>query len=160
MIFLLNCTFARSSLLKFDYEPTIDQAAGLTVMTKSGFKKYAGTMVDEIIHALMNERIDVDIDFKISSYRFRLVDAVITAVEIGYYTEELYEYNPQIAIKFEDATIEARFSISIIQEIYPYFEDRGFGKLKALGSLFAQINTDLGAEYDYVFKGYLFGDYI
>lgn len=67
---LLFHTFLNCNLYKFDYEPTDDQATSVLVITMDGFRKYADSLIDSLIEFILLEKINLDIDFEIGSYRF------------------------------------------------------------------------------------------
>lgn len=48
-------------------------------------------MVDVMIHAILHEKIDVNVDFEVASYRFRFFDLTIMDVNIPNHYEDFSE---------------------------------------------------------------------
>lgn len=76
---------------------------------------------------MLNRDLGVDLDFSVGSYHFRFYDLRVVDAEIPNMYEEFSDYRPHLSFNFDKARIRVVFTLTVIQEKYPYFEDFGAG---------------------------------
>lgn len=71
-------------------------------------------MVDTIIDSILNEKLDVNLDFEVSSYHFKFYDLIIMGADIPNLYEAFSDSSPQVTVNFENAFLNLVFNLDIV----------------------------------------------
>lgn len=107
--------------------------------------------MDVLVALMIGDKLNIDLDFTVASYRFRLVEMIIVDAEIPNITAEFSDLTPMFAVSFKNARLFVSFAISVTQNKYPYFEDNGFGRLSAQLSLLIRGDFVMSTECAYTY---------